>query len=154
MAVVDFGRTSVAEDLRPGFEGHSVMQFDWKRVVNRELLSIFLWYVYQSREHYTAANVESLQIKVLAIPPNDFVSQPEVCGFPFLPDSYTVNLPTVTQTFTTRTQSNVLYSQTFCRMPLAMSCLLPTQTIYHCSDLAYCLGNVPTLSRYLEDYTA
>ena len=39
MAIVDFGRTSVAEDLRPGFEGHSVMQFDWKRVVNRELLS-------------------------------------------------------------------------------------------------------------------
>jgi hypothetical protein len=74
MAVVDFGRTSLAEDLRPGFEGHSVMQFDWKRVVN--------------------PNVESLQIKVLAIPPSAFVSQPEVCGFPFLPESYTVNLPT------------------------------------------------------------
>jgi hypothetical protein len=71
---VDFGRTSLAEDLRPGFEGHSVMQFDWKRVVN--------------------PNVESLQIKVLAIPPSAFVSQPEVCGFPFLPESYTVNLPT------------------------------------------------------------
>jgi serine/threonine protein kinase len=50
------------------------MQFDWKRVVN--------------------PNIESLQIRVLAVPPSEFESQPEVCGFPLLPDSYTVNLPT------------------------------------------------------------
>jgi hypothetical protein len=80
------------EDPRPGFLGNSVIQFKWTAPYNRTLRTTSMLMCIVQSFALPAANVGSLELRVVAVDPPAFLDTPGVCG---INRTFTAQLPLV-----------------------------------------------------------